>query len=112
MTNETDKRRAQAVLDNLLDRKGVGNELEYVRDGDPETWAEIQSTIGELIRASDEAAGMVLVARVALDRIATAIEVADELTDTMWMPGEAAETVVDFLRALIAGHEGDGGYGT
>lgn len=65
----TDERRADAVLADLLDRAGIQNELEAVKYSDPETWQDIRQSIARAIRTSDEAAGMVLVPREAIDKV-------------------------------------------
>lgn len=39
---------ADAVLSTLLDRRGIRQPLEEIRDSDPETWAELRDTIGRL----------------------------------------------------------------
>lgn len=40
---------ADKVLADLGDRSAIGNELDVIKHGDPETWQEIRETMAKLI---------------------------------------------------------------
>lgn len=42
---------ADAILENLSGRKGVGDELGALENGDEEIWQEIRAEVAEIIRS-------------------------------------------------------------
>ena len=92
--NPTDLRRADAVLNVLLDRSGVGDELGQVKYSDQETWDDIRTCIAAAIRADDEAAGMVLVPKEPTDKMLKAGWNAID-----WVHGDNSECEWDEKRA-------------
>lgn len=65
---------AEAVLEDLCGRKGVGDELDAVRDSDEETWGEIREAIGTLAIRAIRAAGWHLMPAEATDEMVAAME--------------------------------------
>ena len=49
MDTNTATKIADKILDDLLDRGGVGQELSYIQDTDPEIWAEIRSVQRDIV---------------------------------------------------------------
>lgn len=77
-------RAADAALDDLLNRKGVGDELEAVKYEDEETWEEIRQAVGRT------AAGVPAL----LERVAEAEKVLGD-----------ARTTIGFLRSVVMSGE-------